>query len=192
MKHGFVVILESKNEINNITYDLIHQHLGHSGRNKTFKSAEILGEKVSTNPSSILPFEDCSLENIRRQDLIKSTSSCASKPGQRIYVDTLWVNFNRYGGNKYWFLLLDELSGMIWSKFSKNKSDLKDEVIPVIKNIQSRHPISYVRRDNAGKIKHLTNKQTHSSYHLPSNTLQRILLNTMKQCKGNTRPSTNK
>ena len=33
----------------------------------------------------------------------------------------------------------------------KNKSDIKDEVIPVIKHIQSRHPISFIRCDNAGE-----------------------------------------
>ena len=40
---------------------------------------------------------------------------------------------------------------MIWSRFAKYKSDLKDEVIPVIKHIQSRHPISFIRCDNAGE-----------------------------------------
>ena len=46
-------------------------------------------------------------------------------------------------------------SGMIWSRFSKNKSDLKDEVIIVIKNIQSRNPISFIRCDNSGENKSL-------------------------------------
>ena len=40
---------------------------------------------------------------------------------------------------------------MIWSRFEKNKSDLKDKVIPVIKNIQSRQPISFIRCDNSGE-----------------------------------------
>ena len=40
---------------------------------------------------------------------------------------------------------------MIWSRFSKSKSDLKDKVIPVIKHIQSRHPISFIRYDDEGE-----------------------------------------
>ena len=40
---------------------------------------------------------------------------------------------------------------MIWSRFEKNKSELKDEVIPFIKHIQSRHPISFIRCDNKGE-----------------------------------------
>ena len=79
-KHGFVIIIDPKNELNNITYDLMHQLLGHPGKDTTIKSDQILGEKISTYPSSILPCEDCALEKSRRQDLIKSTSSRASNP----------------------------------------------------------------------------------------------------------------
>lgn len=50
---------------------------------------------------------------------------------------------------KYWFLLVYEQSGMICSRFEKNKSNLKDEVIPVIKNIQYRHPILFICCENA-------------------------------------------
>ena len=100
-KHGFVVIINTKYDLNNITYDLIHQHLGHPGRNTTIKSSELLGEKISMNPSSILPCEDFELSKSRLQDLIKSTSSRAYNLGERIYVDTSWVNYKSYGGNKY-------------------------------------------------------------------------------------------
>ena len=54
-KHGFVVSIYPKYDLNNITYDLMHQWLVHPGKNATLKSAEILGEKISTCPSSILP-----------------------------------------------------------------------------------------------------------------------------------------
>ena len=135
-KHGFVVIIDPKHELNNITYDIIHQRLDHPGNDTTIKSSQILGEMISTDMSSILPCEDCALAKSRLQDLIKSSSSRAYNPGERIYIDKSWVTCDRYRGNKYWYLLVDEKSGMIWSRFEKNKSDFKDEVIPVIKHIQ--------------------------------------------------------
>ena len=52
---------------------------------------------------------------------------------------------------KYWFMLVGKLSGMIWSIFANNKSDLKNEVMTILKNIQSTHPISYIRCDNDGE-----------------------------------------
>ena len=45
-KHGFLVIIDPKYDLNKITYDLMHQHLGHPGRNTTIKSSELLGEKI--------------------------------------------------------------------------------------------------------------------------------------------------
>ena len=65
------------------------------------------------------------------------------------------MNCNSYRGNKYWCLLVDEISGIICSTFEKNKSDLKDEVIPFIKHIKSIKPISYILCDNEGKNKGL-------------------------------------
>ena len=53
--------------------------------------------------------------------------------------------------NKYWFLLVDKKSVMIWSRFEKNKSDLKNEVMTFIKKIQSIKPISYIICDNSGE-----------------------------------------
>ena len=106
-KHGFVVSIDPKHELNNITYDLMHQRLGHPGKDTTINSDQILGEKVSTDLSSILPFEGCALEKSQLQDIIKSTSSRASNPGERIYVETSWVSCNIYVGNKYWLFLVD-------------------------------------------------------------------------------------
>ena len=54
-KNGFVLSIDPKYELNNINYDLIHQRLGHPGKNNMLNSEEILGEKISTSPSSILP-----------------------------------------------------------------------------------------------------------------------------------------
>ena len=99
-KHGFVVIIDPKNELNNITYDLIHQRLGHPGKDTTFKSSQILGETISTDKSSILPCEYFALDKSRRQDLIKYSSSRESNPGERIYIDKSWVTCDSYGGNK--------------------------------------------------------------------------------------------
>ena len=45
-KHGFVVSIDPNHELNNITYDLMHQSLGHPGKDTTLKSAQILGETI--------------------------------------------------------------------------------------------------------------------------------------------------
>ena len=76
-------------------------------------------------------FEDCSLNKIRRRDLLKSNSKPSDKVGERIYLDILWLNVEIFGVNKYCFLIVDELSGMTWRRFGKQKSDLSE------KNFQS-------------------------------------------------------
>lgn len=53
----------------------MHQRLGHPGKNKHYKSSDIIGEAISTTPSSIIPCEDCSLTKIRHQYLLKYNTS---------------------------------------------------------------------------------------------------------------------
>ena len=52
----------------------MYQRLGHTGDNNTYKSENIIGENISTTPSSIHPCDYCSISKIRLQDLLKSMS----------------------------------------------------------------------------------------------------------------------
>lgn len=45
-KNGFIISLQTKNELNNINYDLIHQHLGHHGKKTTLKSSNMIVETI--------------------------------------------------------------------------------------------------------------------------------------------------
>ena len=99
----------------NITYGLIHQLMCHPVKNNTFKSSNVIGETIYNRPSSILTCEDYELENIWHQYILKSTSNTSTNKGERIYIDTFWVNFNIYGSNKYFLFVVDEVSGIIFS-----------------------------------------------------------------------------
>ena len=69
----------------------------------------------------------------------------------KVQLHTSCFNFNRYNFNKYWFLIIDKVSVMIWSHFENKKSELRNEVLPVIKHIKSKHTISYIRCENPGE-----------------------------------------
>jgi len=49
-----------------------------------------------------------------------------------IYLEKYLNIIKSLSGNKYWFLIVDEVSGIIRIIFSKEKYYLKSEVIPVI------------------------------------------------------------
>lgn len=75
-----------------------------------------------------------------------------------IYIYTYWVKLDSYGGNKFCFLIVDEVTGVIWSIFENNKSYLTSLVLPVINNIQFFYPIHFIFMEITEKIKNSKNK----------------------------------
>lgn len=82
--------------------------------------------------------------NIWRQDLLKSSSCPFKNTVENIYMYTSWVNWDIYGGNKYWFLVEDTVTVILWSRFEINNTDLTNELLPIICHIQSIHPIKFI------------------------------------------------
>lgn len=68
-------------------------------------------------------------------------------PGEIILINMTWVNCDIYGGNKLW-LLVYAVTGMIWSKLSKNNSDTTRYFLPIINHIQYIHPILFIHCNN--------------------------------------------
>ena len=81
--------------------------------------------------------EICELSKSRRLNLNKINQNPSKSIGDRLYIDSSWINVPSGGGNKYWFLIVDELSGYCWARFGRHKYDIVDEIIEVIFKINN-------------------------------------------------------
>ena len=79
----------------------------------------------------------CELSKSRRFNLNKINQNPSKSIGDRLYIDSSWINVPSGGGNKYWFLIVDELSGYCWERFGRHKYDIVDEIIEVIFKINN-------------------------------------------------------
>ena len=76
-----------------------------------------------------------------------ATTSLLSLPQDHIYSLT-------FGGKKYWLLVIDDSSNYSWSFFLKEKYNLGDIMIGLIKNLKNKYniQIQYLCCNNAGKM----------------------------------------
>ena len=96
--------------------------------------------------------EICELSKSRRLNLNKINQNPSKSIGDRLYIDSSWINVPSGGGNKYWFLIVDELSGYCWARFGRHKYDIVDEIIEVIFKINNDgYKVKTIRLDNAGE-----------------------------------------
>jgi len=102
------------------------------------------------------PCEDCKLSKARQKNVTKLSEGTAPAPGERLCVDISSVRDVSFGRNKFWILVLDDKTDMIWSMFVKYKSELARKVDALIDAIETRgKTVKYIRLDNAGENKAL-------------------------------------
>jgi hypothetical protein len=73
-------------------------------------------------------------------------------PGERIFIDISQFPRPSMANSKYWLLILDDATDMIFSIFLKNKSDSPEHVIAFLRKMKDRGtPVKYIRMDNSGE-----------------------------------------
>jgi hypothetical protein len=74
-------------------------------------------------------------------------------------MDIASIKTKTMGGAKFWLLLVNDATGMAWSKLLKRKNDTAKELMVFMRQMKQREsPVKFIRCDNAGENKDLHNK----------------------------------
>jgi len=70
-----------------------------------------------------------------------------------MYVDLTSSKYTGAGGSKYWCLTVDKATHMKFSMFLKQKSEMKEKLVPFLKELQHTYgvKVEHTRCDNAGE-----------------------------------------
>ena len=70
-----------------------------------------------------------------------------------MYIDITSSKYTSAGGSKYWCLAVDEATHMKFSMFLKQKSDMKEKLVPFLKELRHTYEIKveHIRCNNAGE-----------------------------------------
>jgi len=97
--------------------------------------------------------ENCAIGKMWQKNVKKGLKEKLTKLGFRFYIDIALSKFTSAGGSKYWFLAVDEATHIKFSLFLKQKSDIKEKFIPILKELRDtygRH-VDHIRCDNVGE-----------------------------------------
>src|SRR5210317_184296 len=131
----------------------VHSMLGHSGKKCVIATAKFYGWKLKGDFKTC---QDCAMAKARQKNIAKTTSTKSTVGGERLFFDIASINQSSFGGNQYWILVLDNFSGFCWTFFCKEKSDLPEIILKLLKDLaQSGKKVKFVRCDGAGENKSL-------------------------------------
>ena len=136
------------------TVDIMRFHdlLGHKGEAKTRAVASYYGVKLTGKWRACT---HCAEAKAKAAAIPKSVDEGkrSKTPGERLAFDVSSIKAKSYGGAKFWLLVMDDATGFIWSFFLKYKSQVKDKMIELIKDLDKKqgYKVKYLRCDNAGE-----------------------------------------
>lgn len=109
------------NSTSKIDINLYHNMLGHVGNHLLQKTALRFGINLTGSKSNCF---DCAEAKSKQKYLRKLCKNPNSSIGEQLFMDISSVKGQIYGNKRYWNLLVDENSDMMWSTFLSKKSDL--------------------------------------------------------------------
>lgn len=142
----------SKSSIREKTVNINEYHcaLGHPSEATTRATAKAYGVKLV---GQLKPCENCALSKAKAKKINKAPVKRATTPGGRLCIDISSPSTKSIGGKCHWLLVVDDCTDYAWSFFLKKKSETKDIMIALIKELKQTYGITVksIRCDNSGE-----------------------------------------
>jgi len=168
-KDGFLggVDMIAKDELANLclqsnrAHDInfLHKLFGHCAQDTIANTAKHYNLQVKAR-TPLEPCPMCKIANAAQTDVPKQTSTKATKPGGRLFIDSTSVKEMGFGGYKFALGILDDYSGCTFGALLKKKSDQQQVILAFLQRLQAKgitptHVTIFFRVDNAGENKAL-------------------------------------
>jgi hypothetical protein len=146
--------MQQQNIQQTMNVNAFHERLGHTNEETTRTTAKHYNIKLT---GKFEPCFDCAIAKAKQKNTNKETSNKATKPGERICIDISSTKEESYSGGKFWLLITDEYSNMIWTAILKQKTELPARVLKFIKNLKAQENIEVksIRCDDSGENRFL-------------------------------------
>jgi hypothetical protein len=124
-------------------WDINRMHLvfNHAGEEVLRRTAKAYNWTLT---GKLEPCEHCKIANAKQKNVPKTTDTRSEKPGERVFLDISYAAHKTMGGSKFWLLMLDDATGMAWSRMLKKKSDTTKKVMAFLRRMKARGtPVKY-------------------------------------------------
>jgi hypothetical protein len=136
---------------------VFHQKLGHPCKELTKKTADHFGIKLTGTWTEC---QECLMGKAKRKKLKKQSLNRSERSGERFGFDISYLKNSSFGGSKFWLLVVDEATSMVWSYFLRRKSETQKAMLEFIQTMKSQNTdrAKYIRCDNSPENKKLASE----------------------------------
>ena len=132
-----------------------HDQWGHHGERRLREMASVHGFRLT---GKLNPCDACGVAKATQVRISKTTTVKATKPGERLYMDTTGPFSEGALKNKYMHGAVDDFSGKMFAEFSNSKAQMPSFAKKVVKRCENEDkPVKYIRMDGGGENKGIIN-----------------------------------
>ena len=115
-----------------------HNELEHPSNSITHAISKDMGIKVT---GTFKAYEDSTLGKAKQQGVSKKTVTQSKPLEERLFFNISLPSTPTLGGKKHWLLVVNDRRNNIWIFFLKEKSDLVDVLLGLIKNLKNKYDL---------------------------------------------------
>ena len=126
-------------------------------------------------------YEDCTMGKAKQCAVSKKAVPCLKLLGERLFFDISSPSTPTFGSKWHWLLVIDDSSNYIWSFFLKEKSNLADAMVVLIKNLKNKYnlQVQFLHCDMQVKIKPLNEPANRKGWGLTASIQPQVCHNRM-------------
>jgi hypothetical protein len=96
--------------------------------------------------------EDCAVGKAKQNNTNQYWQQCSNNPRDILYIGILSIRGERFGGSKFWTLIIDDCTNYCWSYFLNKKSSLKEKDTSLILELRDQNiKVKILRWDDTGE-----------------------------------------
>ncbi len=132
-----------------VDINVAHDVCGHKGEALLKKTYKALGVTLT---GTLKACEGCGFAKAKAKAVSKTTATNATKPGERLYLDTTGPFTPTLNGYRYWIQVVDDFTRHGFCEFNKNKTGMGTFIRAFIGKLKAMGMTpKYLRCDNAGE-----------------------------------------
>jgi len=117
--------------------NFLHILFGHCAQDTIPNTSKHYNLQVKAR-TPLEPCPMCKIANAVQTDVPKQTSTKATKPGGRLFIDSTSVKEIGFGGYKFALGILDDYSGCTFGALLKKKSDQQQVILAFLQGLQAK------------------------------------------------------
>jgi hypothetical protein len=148
-----------------VNINTFHKRLGHPCLEMTKITAKNMNIELNVKWEEC---KECLMGKAKQKGCKKVSKNKSTITGKQLSIDISYLKNSSFGGSKYWLLIVDEATNMMWSHFFRRKPEASRKIIEFVTELKLKNAnmVKFIRCNNLGENQALKQEMKKKGFNL--------------------------